>query len=257
MLFHGSLSRYYAETNTNDGVLLENHCHAQFELIAVFSGTVCLYPEGGTLLLSAGHAALIPPLYYHAVSVQSGENYRRLTLLFDESMLPAPLRAPFSLLRAPVCVRAADCISRLEPILLSSRDEYYAPLSESLLTELFYRFADRPERKIQNENRELSEILIYIEEHLCEKITLEDIARRTARSKSSVCHLFSEQMKTSVKQYILQKKLSYAEKCMEEGLSATDAAREIGYENYSNFYRMYQKTFGMSPKEKSTASFRP
>lgn len=246
MLYGGTYTESTTES-TAGGVLLENHCHAQFELIAVFSGNVSLYPEGGMVSLSSGQAVLIPPLFYHAVDAESGGSYRRYTLLFDEAALPSPLRPVFTALHSPLCVRASDCLTRLEKVLQSERRSYYAPLADSLLTELFYRFAELPDGQIQPESRELADILNYIEANLNKRITLEDIARHTARSKSSVCHIFSERMKISVKQYILQKKLSYAEKCMEEGLSASDAARAVGYENYSNFYRMYQKVFGRSP----------
>ena len=251
MLLHGTYTTGPSESASGGGILLENHCHAQFELIAVFSGNVCLYTEGGTFSLSGGTAALIPPLYYHAVSVQNDCGYRRYTRLFDASALPVPLRPVFSSIRSPLSVRASDCLSRLEKVLQSEKSDYYAPLAESFLTEIFYRFADFPEKEMPSENRDISDILDYIEENLCGKITLDDIARHTARSKSSVCHVFSERMKISVKQYILQKKLSYAEKCMEDGISASDAARAIGYENYSNFYRMYQKVFGRSPVGKT------
>ena len=55
-------------------------------------------------------------------------------------------------------------------------------------------------------------------------------------------------MKISIKQYILQKKLSYAANLIECGIRATEAAERIGYENYANFYKMYVKVFGTPPK---------
>jgi AraC-like DNA-binding protein len=55
-------------------------------------------------------------------------------------------------------------------------------------------------------------------------------------------------MKISVKQYIIQKKLSYAARLIGEGASTASAASAIGYENYANFYKVYKKTFGSSPR---------
>ena len=61
-------------------------------------------------------------------------------------------------------------------------------------------------------------------------------------------HLFEERMKISPKQYILQKKLALANKLIEDGVPPTLAAVRIGYDNYSNFYRMYRKRYGNCPK---------
>ncbi|MBR2432538.1 MAG: helix-turn-helix domain-containing protein, partial [Clostridia bacterium] len=72
-------------------------------------------------------------------------------------------------------------------------------------------------------------------------ILLDDIAKYTSRSKSSFCHLFESKMNISPKQYILQKKLALASKLIDEGVPHTVAAMQVGYENYSNFYRLYRK----------------
>ena len=43
--------------------------------------------------------------------------------------------------------------------------------------------------------------------------------------------------------HILQKKLALASKLIDEGVPRTVAAMQVGYENYSNFYRLYRKNF--------------
>jgi methylphosphotriester-DNA--protein-cysteine methyltransferase len=55
-------------------------------------------------------------------------------------------------------------------------------------------------------------------------------------------------MKISPKQYILQKKLALANKMIGEGISPTETAVQLGYENYSSFYRMYVKQYDTMPK---------
>lgn len=47
-------------------------------------------------------------------------------------------------------------------------------------------------------------------------------------------------MKTGIKQYILQKKLSYAAEMIRGGATASAAAHAIGYDNYVNFYNAYK-----------------
>ena len=126
--------------------------------------------------------------------------------------------------------------------------EFYEPLAESLMIQLFY--SDAQSNRIDfgiEEDEFLSKIISYVDKHLCEKILLDDLARHTARSKSSVCHLFAERMNVSPKQYILEKKLALALKLIRGGTPPTLAAKEVGYENYSNFYRLYKEKYKTNP----------
>ena len=113
---------------------------------------------------------------------------------------------------------------------------------------ILYDGASVNEKPEDTLDKTLQTVLNYIEAHLCDRLTLDAIAAVTARSKSSVCHLFKETMQVSIKQYILQKKLALASRMIREGVPPTVVAVRIGYENYGNFYRMYRKLFGMSPE---------
>ena len=110
------------------------------------------------------------------------------------------------------------------------------------MVQIFYDSLTQAQNPVKIETDEfLQKVLKYIDGHLNEKILLDDLAKHTARSKSSFCHLFEKKMNISPKQYILQKKLAVASKLIDEGVPHTVAAMQVGYENYSNFYRLYNK----------------
>ena len=93
----------------------------------------------------------------------------------------------------------------------------------------------------------LTKTLTFIDTHLCEKISLDELSLHAACSKSSLCHRFHEKMGVTVKQYVIEKRMALASKMMREGELPTAVASAVGYENYSNFYRIYQKHFGEAP----------
>jgi AraC-like DNA-binding protein len=93
----------------------------------------------------------------------------------------------------------------------------------------------------------LQEILLYIDGHIGNKITLEDIAAHASLSVSSVCHIFTDKMKISPRRYIIQKKMALATKLIRSGVPATLAAAQVGYEDYSGFYKIYKKQTGNAP----------
>ena len=160
------------------------------------------------------------------------------------------LGVPFTYSGYPMVKLARDLVKNgeLGRICKESDPDFYAPLAEALMVELLYRSAQSVQTETsESEDSFLREVVAYIDEHLCEKILLDDLALRTAHSKSSLCHLFRSKMNVSPKQYILQKKMALAEQLIRDGMPPTAAALRVGYENYSNFYRLYTKLYGANP----------
>lgn len=238
---------HYKKDEIGNGVLWENHCHSQFELIAVLMGEVCVTAEGREIRLGDGEAVLIPPLCYHTVAANKKCTYRRLTATFDEGMLPQTLQ---------------DALSRGEPhpfkanyaqaerlcVICKEDDELYSPLAYALIIQILYDslMVDCQDDTSVSDPM-LHKALLYMEEHLCEKLSLDDVAKSIHCSKSFLCHRFQERMKVSPKQYVLKKRMALAAKLIREGMTPTEAAIRVGYDNYSNFYRMYQKYLHGTP----------
>ena len=241
----------YVESRIASPVLWESHCHAQFELLAVVEGDITVMLEGETHRLKENQAIMIPPLFYHSITANEKGSYRRVTALFEIDAIPEILREEFVTHGRETVVEASK-IKKIKKICQSERPSFYAPLLQSLMVELFYDALYSSPSSTEIEVDEfLRTSLSYIDEHLHEKILLDDLAKATVRSKSSFCHLFEEKMKISPKQYILQKKLALASKLIDEGVPRTLAAMQVGYENYSNFYRIYKKHFN-TPTSRET-----
>lgn len=241
----------YIKSTIDSTVLWENHCHARFEMLAVLEGNINIVLEGRSYRLTEGESILIPPLAYHTVTANRKGAYRRITAMFDPEAIPKVLR-PRLLNKDAAFLSASPQIRDLKKICKEKEADFYAPLANSLMIQILYNHAQTELTDSEAEEDEfLTRILAYIEEHLCEKITLDDLARHSSRSKSSVCHLFEQKMKVSPKQYILQKKMAYAAGLIRDGQNPTSVAMQVGYDNYSDFYRMYQKHFGTRPASKN------
>ena len=237
----------YIESETAHSVLWERHCHAKYEMIAVAEGDITVMLEGQNYRLQKNQIIIIPPLFYHSVQANGEGSYRRITALFGTDAIPGVLREVLSKQERNTAVHTSR-IEKIKEICQKEDASFFAPLLQSLMTEIFYDAFLMPGERTEAEADEfLRKTFEYIDMHLREKILLDDLARYTARSKSSFCHLFESKMNISPKQYILQKKLALASKLIDEGVPHTAAAMQVGYENYSNFYRIYMKHFGTSP----------
>ena len=238
----GDFDVEYVESEIKKPIIWESHCHSQFEMIAVTEGDISVVLEGKKYRLKENQTLIIPPLRYHTVTANGNGIYRRVTVLFDLSAIPAVLRAEFEKCDSGLQITDSQTALRLRELFLKGNTDFYAPLMRSIMIEIFYEALERRERHIEIEaDGFLEKALEYIDKHLFEKIALDDLARYTARSKSSFCHLFFEKMNISPKQYIIQKKLALAEKLIDGGMPRTEAAMRVGYSNYSDFYRAYKK----------------
>lgn len=240
----------YIESEIDRPILWESHCHAKHEMIAVADGDITVMLEGQKYRLQKNHIIIIPPLLYHSITANGEGIYRRITALFGIDAIPNEVRTSFAKQERSTVVPTAQ-MEKMKKICQKNDQSFYAPLLHSMMVEIFYDTLQSSAEQLTAETDDfLKKALPYIDEHLREKISLDDLAKATARSKSSFCHLFEEKMKISPKQYILQKKLALANKLIDEGVPRTVAAMQIGYENYSNFYRLYLKHYGTASSKK-------
>lgn len=245
----GDVEIKYNETYIESSVLWEKHCHSRFELIAVLEGDVSVMLEGVTYRLTSGQCIIVPPLAYHSITINAVGTYRRVTALFPIDTVPDVVQKDFA--AGVAAVFYSDCIERLGSVVQKDSPDLYAPLAKSLMVELFYGMLDaKRNNPTPDKDDFLERATRYIDAHLGEKISLDDLARHSSRSPSSFSHLFEEKMGISPKQYILRKKLATARKLIAEGTPPTTAAVQVGYENYSNFYRMYLKHYGTAPAKR-------
>ena len=243
----------YLDGQVDASPLWESHCHINFEMIAVVEGDISVVIEGRRFRCMANQIVILPPLTYHSVRANQRSSYRRLTALFDESAIPEAIRADVvrELKSDPVISHSVlpQTVEKLVGAVGEKGRERYMALAESLMVQIFYACVDRKDEQTSSKEPDeaISGVIGYIDDHICEKISLDEIAASLFVSKSTLCHSFKEKMKISVKQYIVQKKIALAAKMMRDGASAAEAAHRVGYENYSNFYRMYRKNFDVTP----------
>lgn len=90
----------------------------------------------------------------------------------------------------------------------------------------------------------------YIEDHLLEKIVIEDIAKITFMSQSSFYIVFSSVLGTTVKDYIRKRRLSLsAYDLIKSDRSVLNIALKYQYCTYESYSRAFKKLFGISPKK--------
>ena len=89
--------------------------------------------------------------------------------------------------------------------------------------------------------------LDFIEEHLTEEFSQEDIAEVCFCSLSSLQKTWKMCTHTSIKDYVTKRRLTLAGRDMLNGMPVLDAALKYGYNSHEVFTRAFSKVWGTSP----------
>ena len=90
----------------------------------------------------------------------------------------------------------------------------------------------------------------YITEHCTESITVDELASLAGFSKFHFARLFKQFTNTSCYDYIIQKRIAYAEKLLiEPDLSITEVSMRSGFNSLSTFNRIFKSAKNCTPSE--------
>ncbi len=100
-----------------------------------------------------------------------------------------------------------------------------------------------------NYRKDIEKCIDFIEEHIKEDITIEEIASHSGYSLYHFCRVFSLCTGMSVMEYIRGRRLSLAATELFKGRKIIDIALDYGFETHSGFSKAFRKAFGYSPSK--------
>ena len=94
----------------------------------------------------------------------------------------------------------------------------------------------------------MNDVMLYIEEHLNEKISVSELAKRSFYNPSYFGRLFREYSGMSLNDFIHQKRITKASELLHEtDISVENIATTVGYNDLKLFYRQFKEQMGTTP----------
>lgn len=104
-----------------------------------------------------------------------------------------------------------------------------------------------PNTAMQQSDPIIEQVLDYLNAHFTEQISIATVADVFNINESYLSHLFKEHTGMSLWNYVILRRLHKFNSQIKNDLSVEEACYRVGFQNYSNFFRLYKKYMGISP----------
>lgn len=95
----------------------------------------------------------------------------------------------------------------------------------------------------------MQHVLTYLNNNYTQPVKIADLARQFNISVSYLSHEFVRYTNRSIYDYVLYRRVMLAQELMHTDASLNSIAYQCGFNDYSNFLRMFGKIAGMSPRQ--------
>ena len=247
----------------------EFHYH-EFHKITIFiSGNVQYFIEGKTYSLEPYDIVLVNRNDIHRVQVDPSVPYERIIVYISPGFMEAYRTDHYDLsycfekakkehsnvLRIHALEKSSlfKVTNRLERSF--SDTEYASDLYRQILFLEFMIHLNRAALKNKAEfldaslyNPKIVNLIQYINQHLTDSLTMDDLSARVYLSKYYMMRLFKAETGYTIGNYITYRRLLLARSLILKGIPITQACLSSGFQDYSTFSRAYKAEFQEPPR---------
>lgn len=230
------------------------HWHESLEILFFIDGKSEVTSDSVREPVNAGEIAVINCNHLHRVHALTAVSHyycliisRQLCEEMDIPVADMQFRLRISDERARLCIEKIVAE-------LNEKKPFYKSAVKAALWEMLILFCrDYTETVVGNtaehkKNTVVKKALLYIEEHLCEPITVEEISNAVGLSKYYFCRLFREITDTTVINYINFARCRNARRLiLSHQQNVGESAERSGFTNLSYFAKTYQRHIGELP----------
>ena len=245
----------------NRGVYF-NHIHNHCEMLLFIRGEADYNIDGQIFTPSPFDLLFIPAATYHYLMPTASVPYENYVIGISPAVVGdkhyQKLFSPPLMINIKEDTELRSFFTRLDLYHENFSGEDFSRCAESLIRELvtYCSYGKNSLHSVHSGSiAYIDEIIGYITQNIEKPLDADGIAHHFLLSKSYVQNLFSQNMHIGLKKYIMQKKIYAAHADLGQGASPCEVCEKYAFGDYSIFYRLYKKTFSVSPGSKNPPLF--
>ena len=242
------------------------HTTANYMVFYFLHGHGNIRVEGKTYEMNAGDVVFISPPELFCCTVDRDHFHERMVLYLPPSIIER-LPGDYSFLWDPFTRHEKGVGNHIpaETVRVYGLDALFAEMHEQVmrgdptgellafgkvveLLTVLERCTDdsatRPHRSSL-----IDDVLAYLNENYTQPLTVAEVANQFFVNPSHLAHLFKECTGMPLWTYVILRRIQRFNELLQQGCAAEEASRRVGFQNYSNFFRLYKKYERMTPAE--------
>ena len=246
----------HALTRSTQTETYTSHAHNGYELIYIVEGCVSYGFEEREINLKNGDIIITPSQQYHLLQALPNEDYERINLIIFPEALNLKLNLDHVVLISDLDKTfkriLKDFVSYYNLCNAEQQAEIFEIKTRELIFAINHLLPNNDAILDTTVNETLKSIINYINANIYKNITVTDISNNCFLSEGHIFHLFSEKLKTSPMHYIKTKKMLLAQSLISAAKNQKAImaiASNLGFSDYSVFYRNYLKFFNHKPSD--------
>lgn len=246
------------------------HSHEYFQIYYILQGSLMHTTANSTSTLTKGDAFIIPPGSRHSIKELKDTLFYTFSFM-RESLEPAysamPLVTRFlqdihdgGHVHAKISIKNDNLLfveSLMEKMYceftekqIGYSDALHAYAAVLLIHLARYHFENAPLTIPNASNRtRIISSMEFIDANFSKQLTLDDMAKWTAMSKSEFCRQFLEVSGTTFQRYLHAARISHAAALIKKDYHISAVCTLCGYNDFSTFYRNFKKIIGCAPMQ--------
>lgn len=237
------------------------HYHSALELAYLYSGEMEVLVDGAYHMAQEGDLVVISPYAVHRFTTRTASLNYVLSIPQDyiHTFKAQTQQTRFSSALLPVgqtTQEIAHCIKLLLTRTTGSAEFWSQHVKDSyvvrgqIYTILGLLLENMPLTPVdmRGENTLVRDVLLYLDSHYREALSQQQIAANFGYSCSHLSHLFNTTVGCSLPQHLgMLRARAAAVLLLEQDITLTEVAAEVGFESMRSFYRIFKTNFGVSP----------
>lgn len=232
-----------------------NHFHEHYVIGSVEAGERRLFCKNRVYTIGSGSIVLFNPGDNHAcVQSDGGALDYRCFHISGETMLSLAEEVTGKR-ELPVFSRnvlqdaeAACCLCSLHEMVMRGERGFKKEEAFLLFLSVLIQNHGQPfDCRTPECRREIESACEFMERHYAEHISLEQICRHAALSRSTLLRAFTKAKGITPYRYLENVRINRAKRLLEQGVSPLDAALQTGFADQSHFTNYFSSFIGLAP----------
>lgn len=227
------------------------------QLVLCLNGRCSISIENKTYNLNPNDVVLITPLKHFSFKPLNVDNYEIISVTFSIGKTAVDLsfidskNEYFSGCKNNII---SDIFKKMEYYVKTFELKLCADVLRCLIKEIICNIQSYVKEQIDKPiiaSQLISTALGIINKNLFKIKNISEISNQLFIAENYFYNVFKKQMNKTPKQYIIERRLIYANQLIEMGKKPTEVYPKCGFNTYTTFYRSYLAYFGYPPSSQS------